>query len=114
MENKSKEVLIKLAKDIKNNLVFIDRYIPEHLSLENIFMPLLFMDEGFREELKKDPPGLIYEYLSEANPRSVNGYPTFMSLRMISIEDTKILGQIMKKLEEAENKAVNTIFDSLN
>lgn len=37
--------------------------------------------------MRKDEPGMIYEYFSEAGPRSVNGYPTFVSLHMVSQED---------------------------
>jgi len=41
------------------------------------------------EELIENPPGIIYEYISEAGQMCVNGMPIFFSCKMISSEDAK-------------------------
>lgn len=72
-----------LAEDIYRDRVFTSDHIrKEDLNmLHVIFVPLVFADKKWIEMMQKDAPGMIYEHLSEAGPKSVNGYPTFFSLR---------------------------------
>lgn len=44
--------------------------------------------------------GMLYEDHSKAGPRSCNGYPIFMSCKIMSIEDTKRFVEIYRKYEE--------------
>lgn len=46
------------------------------------------IDTPKREEYFKNI-GMVYEYMDKAGPRSVNGYPMFMSINVLSIEETK-------------------------
>lgn len=48
--------------------------------------------------------GLVWEYLSEAGPRSVNGMPIFMSLRFMHIEDwNRARTAILREEERRKN-----------
>lgn len=79
--------LRKLASDIYNGHVFTDRHVRHVSELRMVFMILIFMERNQVESTLEDV-GLIYEYMSEAGPRSINGLPCFMSMRMLSKDDT--------------------------
>lgn len=72
----------------------------EHLG-KQIFMPALFLDDEAREKLHARKPHVFYEYLSEAGPLSINGYPIFTSMQMLVKEDWEIVVGMSKKMEEA-------------
>lgn len=107
--------LKQFAKDIYHNLIFTDRHIEEHSKnlISSIFMPIVFMGhinwptdnsreskivrillEDKEEDYKKrysayiNNVGLIFEYLEKSGNRSINGYPMFFSLNVLSKEQT--------------------------
>jgi HEPN domain-containing protein len=92
----------QLAEDIYKGVVFTDRHIRIKEELPSVFMALVFMKEEQTEELRKNPPGMIYEYMEKAGPRAVNGNPTFLSFRMISKDDAK-------KVLETHNKILEVV-----
>lgn len=51
--------------------------------------------------------GLVYEYLSEAGPISVNGKPTFFSLRLLNKVDTEKMFDYYNQYKEIREKADN-------
>lgn len=51
--------------------------------------------------------GLVYEYLSSAGPMSVNGKPTFFSLRLLNHEDTTKMFEYYEKYKEIRETADN-------
>jgi hypothetical protein len=71
-------------------------------------MVLSLMDQKDIDELKKDPPGLIFEYFSKAGPRSINGMPMFVSCQMLSKEDTVVLSSIILQLEKSESEVLKS------
>jgi len=86
----SNDKLRTIAQDLHAGRIFCDRQIKGDDSLYGcVFMPLFFMDPKDKWRMSKNPPGLVYEYLTEAGGRAINGYPTFMSMRMLTQEDTK-------------------------
>jgi hypothetical protein len=94
MTKEREKELIQLAEDIHQGRVFTDRHIrPGDVETMGtmIFMPLIFMEGKEIKKFQKDPPGLIYEYLNRAGPRSINGYPTFMSFRIVPKEEMSFL-----------------------
>lgn len=100
----TEEEIKDLANDIYKGLVFTDRHIQRPEDLSRVFMPLIFLKEKDIEDLKKNPPGMTYEYMSEAGPRSINGMPMFWSVRMISQEDAKkVLEKYAKIVEAVKN-----------
>lgn len=63
--------------------------------IKHIFLPLA---------LGVEPPDdidSIYEYLDQAGPRAINGYPTFFSMRILTHEDRPKVLEKIAKLEEA-------------
>ncbi len=108
IESKTREELIKIAKDLKEGKIFCDGHIPEgdERMITSIFMILALADTT---ELMASQPGMIYEYLSEAGPRAVNGYPIFMSMNVLNREDTAEVYGIYNKLIEAEEELMKTL-----
>jgi hypothetical protein len=48
--------------------------------------------------------GIIYEYISAAGPRSINGYPMFTSCRKLNKEDTQTMIKYYNELLEQKKK----------
>lgn len=94
-----------LANDMYRGVIFTDRHVQRPEDVPSVFMPLIFMKEKDIEKLKANPPGMIYEYLNEAGPRSINGMPMFWSFRMINIEDTAKVMERYKKIKQAVEDA---------
>lgn len=114
VRNRTDDELKQLARDIHGGRVFTDRNIrrPEGAPTEtqaeivasligHIFMPLGLIDGESRARLLAQEPMLFYEYLSKAGPRSMNGYPMFMSLNIITKEEWPLLEQYLAALEAA-------------
>lgn len=101
--------LKKLAIDFHAGHIFSDRHIAnddteEYASnMRMVFMPLVFMDEEGRDQLAASDPGMFYEYLSEAGPRTCNGMPMFMSMKVLNMTDTKEMFEIVRKLKALED-----------
>ncbi len=91
----------QLAEDMYKGLVFTDRHVQRKEDIPGVFMPLALMDSKFVEELQKNPPGMIYEYMDKAGPMAMNGMPMFLSCRMISIDDAKKVFERYNKIREA-------------
>lgn len=104
-----------LAEEIYRGEVFTSNQIrKEDLEmLPVIFIPIALFGQKLINEMRKEDMGMIYEHFSEAGPRSVNGYPSFFSLHIISQEDANKVwekyGQIKKAvsgvIESGENQA---------
>ncbi len=92
-----------LAEDIYRERVFTSDHLRREdvQMLPSIFMPLVFADKKLREHLLKDAPGMIYEHFSEAGRLSINGYPTFVSLHIVSQEDSKKVWEKFEKIKKA-------------
>lgn len=79
--------LKQLAEDIYAGRVFTDRdAMAKGMGdmLHMIFMPILFLDSEAKKDFVKRKPVLLYEYMSAAMPRMVNGCPMFMSVRYLT------------------------------
>lgn len=53
--------------------------------LRCIFMPLAF--GNLSEHYEVEQLGTIWEWMKNAGPRAMNGYPTFMSVRVMHRDD---------------------------
>lgn len=93
-----------IARGLAEGRIFCDRQISQYTSIEMVFMPLIFMDEKTRKEFIDDPPGIIYEYMSEAGPRAINGMPMFTSCRMLNKGDTEKMLRIFRMLLDEEKQ----------
>ncbi len=71
--------------------IFTSEHVPEkqNFLLGNIFLPLglgAFVDWKDEEIAKL---GIAWEWIREAGPRGVNGFPNFFSVRLMHIDDWK-------------------------
>lgn len=98
-----------LAEDIYMGKVFTSDHLRETdlRMLPQIFTPLILADETLRAELLKEPIGMIYEHLSEAGSRSVNGYPIFFSFHAVSQDDAKRVWEKVEQIKKAVSGVVN-------
>jgi hypothetical protein len=99
---KKEKDLRDLAEDIYKGSVFTNRHIGEMEMLTTIFMPLGFMKKKDLSNLKG--AGMIFEYLEKALPRSINGYPMFMSFNCLNRKDTVKVWNYYKEIKEVLNK----------
>lgn len=82
----SAEEIKKLARDIATNKVFTSHHVPGDQPGELVFLPLLFLSDADLELLKREPPGMIYEYMDKRAPRLVNNLPCFRTCKFLSVE----------------------------
>ena len=72
--------------------------------MPRVFMPIAL---GALVELPDDVVndiGLIYEYLDQAGPMSVNGLPMFMSFKILNQTDATVVHEKVKAIIEALEK----------
>lgn len=100
--------LKQLALDIHHGKVFTDRHInpPSREELQFVFMPLAFGAFGQMTEEEVKDIGLMYEYVSEAGPRSHNGMPCFFSFRILNREQTVYVLEKVRNIQAAEKEAL--------
>jgi len=87
---KTDEELKQIAQDLLAGKIYSDRHIPKgesELAINMVFTPFMFLGEEDLKKMMDDKVVLIYEYLSEAGPREVNGMPTFMSFRTLTKDE---------------------------
>jgi len=97
----SEEEISNLAEDIYRGSVFTDRHVHNPEDVPMVFMLLALIEGETLERLRKDPPGMIYEYMDKAGPMAINGMPMFLSLRMANQEDAKKVFERVRKIGEA-------------
>ena len=95
---KTEDELKEIAIGIHAGTIFTDRHIKDTNMLTSVFMPIIF--GAFKEAKDIENVGLIYEHLSEAGPRSVNGYPSFMSMNILDHAEAKRVFEMYDKLKE--------------
>lgn len=92
--------IVKLAERIVRNEVFtnfhMDRGAGDLLSM--VFMPIAL---GGLADVNPDDVGMIWEAMSEAGPRGVNGYPCFFSCHLLNRPDTKLVLEKVRAMEAA-------------
>lgn len=67
--------------------------------LNHIDAVLVYESETSERENYIKSIGMLYEDYSKAGPMAINGYPMFMSCKIVSIEDTKRFREMYKKYE---------------
>ena len=93
--------LRQLALDMMGGSIFTDRHINPNDKdvLPSIFMPLFFMNKEQLAEFEARDVNMIYEHMSKAESRSINGYPIFMSFQFLDKEDTERLQPMLDELK---------------
>ena len=100
---KTDEELRQIALDLHLGKIFSDRHCPGPESIPMVFMLLNLMEDKVIEEIKAKNVNFIYEYLDQAGPLSVNGMPTFMSLRFLTKDESDKMFEYYKKFKEAQD-----------
>ena len=100
---KTEEELKQLALDISEGKVFTDRHLSDVRDLSAVLMPLAFLDEAGIEKLKADDPGMVYEYMDKAGPMAVNDMPCFFSMRLLSRDEAKKVGEYYRELKASKD-----------
>jgi hypothetical protein len=108
MANKKRtnKELKELALAITTGAVFTDAQVKpqdKHL-LSMIFMPLLFMAKEQWAEMAQKNIGALYAEYSDAMPRSINGYPIFTQVSILSKTDTAKVTAYIKAIRGAVDK----------
>jgi len=71
-----------------------------------VFMPLVFMEQKDREKMKEDGVLHLFGYYKDTFPRTINGYPIFHSMGMLTKEDSESLRKLIERLDKAEKRAL--------
>ena len=99
-KKKSNIEIKRLAMDVLGGRVFTSKQSNDPTL---VFMALAFASGDEIDELITilGPRGILYEYLDNAGPRSINGLPTFFSFNVLSSEDTDRLNDMIEKVKAA-------------
>jgi len=91
--------LKQIAIDLQVGHIFSDRHMNEYdrKNLGMVFMVILFMDP--KDFYIPTSIGLVYEYMSKAMPRGVNGMPMFTSCHFLNVEDTNYVFAKAKEID---------------
>lgn len=97
----SKEEMQTFVREMVQGKIFTSLHVQDQSLLHLIFMPLCLgaladMSEEYVKEI-----GIIWEYLSKAGPRSINGYPMFLSMRVMHREDWEKIFPAVERAEKA-------------
>jgi hypothetical protein len=100
MIDKTELELKQLAIDLVEGKVFTSNHLcaeGREDMISSIFMPLaLGALSGMPEEELKQL-GMVYEYLDKAGPIAVNGFPTFMSCGLLTLNDARKMMDFSKE-----------------
>lgn len=91
------EELKQLAKRAYQGEIFITN---KQEAIECAFLTILVLAKP--EQIPGDV-GAIWEEYSKAGPRSINGYPTFMSCHFLTVEESRMFWEYLEKIGDAIN-----------
>jgi hypothetical protein len=98
---KTDEELKDLALGLSQGRYFSSAHCRKPEDVGMVFLPMAMMDEETRAFFLKHEITFVYEELSKALPRSINGMPMFPSCHMLNKADHQRLRAINQKIEEA-------------
>jgi hypothetical protein len=93
------EELNQLAQDYHAGRVFTNQHVTSAYQVSLVFLPLAL--GGIPESVDHDSIGMIYEYVDQAGPSSINGMPMFMSYRVLHKADLELLIDKVKRIKQA-------------
>lgn len=88
---RTEEEMTQIAKDIWSGKIFTSSHITEKSIIYQVFQSLIFLSPEAIDDLKARDVQLFFEYLSEAGPRAINGYPIFLSCSFLTGEELKFV-----------------------
>lgn len=98
----SEAELKQIALDLSGGKIFCDKHLGEDAQqmFKSVFLPIALGALDYMTKEEKMQIALIYEYLSEAGPRSVNGYPSFFSFKLLRKDEAKKMWEFYKVLQD--------------
>lgn len=105
---KTEQELKQLAIDIVAGKVFGSWCLKDPDDAMMVFMCIIFLSPEQRKEMEKEGVVHLYEYLDKANPRSVNGLPTFMSMQLLTKNELEILLPFVEQSKEQKEAFLTT------
>lgn len=108
---KPDEEIKQLAIDINEGRVYTSEFHGES-AIEAFMVWRLWIDQAIHEtdvtpeQLKEygAKMGMLYEYLDQAAPMSINGRPSFLSYKILPKENMELLLECLQKLEKAKSE----------
>ncbi len=104
---KSEQELFEIAEGIYRGEIFTDRQIPPSdyvILCPSIFMSLSFIKPEDAQKLSDKKVNMVYAYMKDAAPRSMNGYPMFLSAHFLNEDESKIVVEKHKQIIESMKK----------
>lgn len=95
------EELKEIAKDFHAGKIFSDRHCQSLDEVRSSFLVLLFMDPEKIKDLEKKEIDFIFQYLEQAERRSVNGRPIFLSMQCLTKAETAKMFEYYEKIKAA-------------
>jgi len=101
----SQEDMKELVFAICDGTVFTDRHLHpggRAGDLGMVFMPIALGGLQFRDV---EDLGMVYEFLHKAGPRSINGYPCFLSMNLVNRSDAERIWKAVFNEQDRRQKA---------
>lgn len=95
------EAINQLAQDVYAGRVFGTWNIENPHDTGMVFMVLALMDTIARKKMVRDGIVHLWEHMSKAGPRAINGMPCFFSAHELNAEDTERLNTRLQKIKKA-------------
>ncbi len=92
------EEIADMAAALVGDRLCVASALPEDM-IDHVFMPLGLM--GFPSDIEPEDVGNVVEFLSKALPTGINGYPVFLSMRIVHKEDWAQVIERFTKAQEA-------------
>lgn len=106
LPNREDAGIKQLALDYVENKIFTSANTDPNV-VGMVFMPILF---GATKGLDPEDIGLIFSYMKDAGPRSINGYPMFMSCGFLNQHDNKLFWEYVDVLNAQRKSFLNHKF----
>lgn len=89
----------QLALDLVEGRAFSDWQCRNPQEVRMTFMILTLMSSKEIRQFRREKPGMVYEYLDKALPRSANGMPVFFSCHFLTQSQTKRVARYAAEIQ---------------
>ena len=103
-KTKTAEEIKEIAIGIFKGTIFTSLQVKNKSDIYCVFMAAGFGDQDYTDWLTNNKICIFYEYFDKSLPRSINGYPIFMSHGHLNEEDTQ---KILEKYKEIKKVMEN-------
>jgi len=97
---KTDKEIKEIALGIYKGIIFTSNQIKDNSSIGMVFSAFLLSPPEYKKWLEENKISMLYEHLDKAGPRSINGYPMFISHGHLNNEDEI---RVKEKFEEIKN-----------